>query len=160
VYLSTGLIADHARRMSVPQQGHYPDETFLSWQDVDCLRKHRWIIGSHGVEHLDLTAVPSDRVATDLRKSKAMIEQRTGDPCVHFAYTWGRHKEAVRSAVRVAGYRFAAAGLHGAVKHGFDPYAIPRINVQRDYSLTDFTAAVRGDWDFLGGWQRLRSALA
>ena len=66
----------------------------------------------------------------------------------------------MRSAVQAAGYRYAAAAVHGAVRTGFDRYAIPRINVQRDYSIADFAAIVRGDWDFLGWWQQLQLSTA
>jgi peptidoglycan/xylan/chitin deacetylase (PgdA/CDA1 family) len=160
VYLNAGLIDQHSRRLADVSAGHYPAETFLSWEDVRRLRAQGWTIGSHGVEHLDLTMLPPDRVASELADSKAMIEERTGISCDHFSYTWGRNSAPLRSAVKEAGYRYAAAAVHGAVKPGFDPLAIPRINIHRDYSIEDFSAIVRGNWDFLGWWQRARSRTA
>jgi peptidoglycan/xylan/chitin deacetylase (PgdA/CDA1 family) len=157
VYLNAGLIKEDARRRSDPVAGHYPDETFLSWTDVGRLREHGWTVGSHGLEHLDLTALTPDRVVSELTLSKAIIEGRTGVPCEHFSYTWGRNDASLRSAVRDAGYRYAAAAKHGPVKREFDPFAIPRINIHRDYTIADFAAIVRGDWDFLGWWQRVKS---
>jgi hypothetical protein len=52
------------------------------------------------------------------------------------------------------------SGLHGPVAAGFDAMAVPRINVARDYSLDDFKAVVRGDWDYLGRIQAFRAARA
>ncbi len=34
--------------------------------------------------------------------------------------------------------------------------AFPRINVAQNYSLEDFRAIVRGDWDYLGWVQRAK----
>jgi peptidoglycan/xylan/chitin deacetylase (PgdA/CDA1 family) len=160
VYLNAGLLDEHTHHRSEAGNGHYPDETFLSWADVHGLRALGWTIGSHGMEHLNLTALPPDRVVSELTVSKATIEERTGVPCAHFSYTWGRNDASLRSAVRDSGYRYAAAAIHGAVRRGCDPYAVPRINIHRDYSIEDFAAIVRGDWDFLGWWQRVKSRSA
>jgi len=160
VYLNSGLMADTARQSSDPTQGHYPDETFLSWVDVQRLLSLKWTIGSHGVQHLDLTAVAPDVALSELSNSKTAIERRTGIPCEHFSYTWGRNNSALRSAVHAAGYRFAASTHHGDLKPGYDPYAVPRINIHRDYSMADFAAIVRGDWDFLGWWQEIKTRSA
>ncbi len=156
VYLNAGLMDEHAHRRSNAADGHYPDEEFLSWDDVRRLHKRGWTIGSHGVEHIDLTTAAPDRVERELRTSKAMIESRVGKVCEHFSYTWGRNNASLRSAVREAGYRYSAAAIHGPVAGGFDPFAIPRIDIHRDYTIEDFAAIVRGDWDFLGWWQRIR----
>jgi peptidoglycan/xylan/chitin deacetylase (PgdA/CDA1 family) len=160
VYLNAGLLDEHTHRGSEITDGHYPNETFLAWPDVRRLQAQGWTIGSHGVDHLDLTALPSDRVVSELTVSKSIIEEQTGVPCEHFSYTWGRNNLPLRSAVGEAGYRFAAAAVHGPVRQGFDPLAIPRINIDRNYSIEDFAAIVQGDWDFLGWWQRVRSQSA
>ncbi|MDT8322413.1 MAG: polysaccharide deacetylase family protein, partial [Xanthomonadales bacterium] len=159
VYLNTGWIGEGAREPSNADEGHYPGEAFLSWSDVEALQAAGWLAGSHGEGHFDLTARNKSDIAHELAASKRAIESRLGVPCVHFAYTWGRYNEALKAAVRATGYRTAATGIHGTVKIGVDPYAIPRIDVHRDYTLDDFKAIVRGDWDYLGWLQRARRAL-
>ena len=62
--------------------------------------------------------------------------------------------------MRQCGYRYAAGGRHGALRPDFDPMAFPRINIAQDYSLEDFRAIVRGDWDYLGWVQRAKGWLA
>jgi peptidoglycan/xylan/chitin deacetylase (PgdA/CDA1 family) len=99
VFINTGCIADKTRVTSEETLGHYPQEYFLSWQDVAELEASSWTIGSHGVDHLDLTSVSSASVHTQLHASKTMIESRISASCVYFAYTWGRHNVALRHAV-------------------------------------------------------------
>ena len=160
VYLNTTLIDAAQGRRSDTESGHYPGETFLTWAEVRQLKELGWIIGSHGMEHLDLTVQPMVRVAAEPAGSRHAVEQSVSSPCRHFSYTWGRHTPALREAVRAAGYEFAAAAVHGPVPVSFDRFAFPRVNIHRDYTLEDFAAIVRGDWDFLGAWQTMRSRLA
>lgn len=160
VYLNTGWIAAQDRRPSEPSLGHYPDERFLSWADVEALAAAGWTVGSHGVDHLDLTVQPETVARSQLADSKAAIEARLGGRCEHFAYTWGRSTLRLRQLTGEAGYRYAMSGRHGPVAAGFDPVAVPRINVASDYSLADFKAVVRGDWDYLGAIQAFRAARA
>jgi len=157
VYLNTALIEETGGRTSDPTIGHYPGETFLNWTGVSKLRDCGWTLGSHGMEHLELTVLPANRVAAELAGSRQCLESRFGTPCRHFAYTWGRNSPAVRKAVQEAGYAYAAAAVHGPVPRAPDRFAVPRINVHHDYSIDDFAAIVRGDWDFLGVWQAWRS---
>lgn len=156
VYINTGWMGEEGRRASEPGLGHYPGERFMAWKDVERLANRNWTIGSHGVEHLDLTAVDDARRIQELRDSRKTIENRIICECRHFAYTWGRHTRRVRQAVADAGYQTAASAIHGPVRCDSDPYALPRLDISNQYSLEDFQAIVRGDWDFLGAVQRVR----
>ena len=155
VYLNSGRIAERTRNKSDPALGHYPHEQFLIWPEVQALSAAGWNIGSHGVEHLDLTAAASVLAAQQLAASKLEIANRVGRPCQDFAYTWGRFTPALQKLVKAAGYRSAASGLHGPLRADSDLLALPRIDIRADYELADFIAAVSGQWDFLGYKQRL-----
>ncbi len=159
VYLNTARIADGKRTPSNAELGHFPGERFLSWQDVERLAADGWTIGSHGAEHLDLTRVPPDATRRELVGSRKAIEQRLGTECRHFSYTWGRHTRNLRRSAAAAGYRYAATTNHAPLQPDYDPLAIPRVNVAREYSLADFQAIVRGDWDYLGWVQRARGLM-
>lgn len=157
VYLNTAEIDETRGRPSDAEAGHYPDEVFLTWAGVHDLQSLGWIIGSHGMQHVDLTVQSRDRVTAELIGSRQTIESRLGVRCRHFAYTWGRNSTGVREAVRDAGYEFAAAAVHGPLSGSADRFAFPRVNIHHDYSIEDFVAIVRGDWDFLGTWQAWRN---
>jgi len=160
VYLNTGWIGETVRRTSDVTQGHYPNEYFLTWQEVKVLVGAGWTVGSHGVEHLDLTRQEAAVVERELVDSKHEIEVRLERPCRHFAYTWGRFTPQLQRAVRDAGYADAVSGLHGHISQNSDPYALPRIDVRAEYELRDFVDVVTGRWDYLGLKQRLMRRLA
>lgn len=157
VFLNTGWIADRERKTSDSAAGHYPQEQFLTWSEVEYLTDAGWEIGSHGVDHLDLTVEPDDTVRVQLVASRAAIFDRIGRCSPVFSYTWGRHTPHLRRLVAEAGYTHAVAGVHGAFTDEADHFAKPRIDIARSYTLDDFKAIVRGDWDYLGWIQRARS---
>lgn len=148
-FLNVGEIADGARRCSKAEEGYYPAEQFLTWQDIEMLRVQGWEFGSHGVRHLDLVRSDSATVQHELVSSKSLIERRLGAPCDMFAYPWGRNNARLRAAVGAVGYRYGFAGGHSPVTRNSDFLALPRINVAKEYSLDDLTAILRGDWDYL-----------
>lgn len=155
VYLNTGFIEETSRQVAAPGMGLYPDEQFLTWPEIRSLRHGGWAIGSHGVDHIDLTLQTPQVIDEQLQESKQCIEMQLGKPCNHFSYTWGRHNALVRERVAAAGYLSAVAGHHGPVRHEESIFSIPRMDVRMDYSLSDFVAMVSGDWDFLGLKHRL-----
>lgn len=155
VYLNTGWIGESVRKASDADLGHYPKEEFMTWGDVEELAKAGWTIGSHGVEHFDLTRQDANVVARELADSKREIEFRLDQPCQHFAYTWGLFTPALQRAVKEAGYVSAVSALHGPVTKTSDRYALPRIDIRAEYELRDFVDVVKGQWDYLGLKQRL-----
>ena len=159
VYINTGWIGDRVTRASNPALGHYEGENFLHWSNVLQLARAGWTIGSHGVEHADLTAVDDARMDHELCASKADIESRVGASCKHFAFTWGHYSKREQIGARDAGYRTAASAIHGPLTGSDDMYALPRLDVANRYALRDFQAIVRGDWDFIGNIQRVRARL-
>lgn len=160
VYVTAGWISGTGRKRSCAERGHYRDQWFMTWDDVRRLHAGGWTIGSHGVEHSDLTAASREEMRDELARSRGRIEAEVGAECRHFAYTWGRHSAEVRRAVAEAGYRSAAGGHHGALRPGFDRLAFARINVDSRWSLDDLAAVMRGDWDYLGWLQRGRLAVS
>lgn len=150
VYLNTGWLGNGEARPTQPELGHYPGETFMRWADANALVEAGWTVGSHGVDHLDLTREPPDTCRAQLNRSREQVTRRIGADCKHFAYTWGQNTPPLRSLVSQCGYQYAVTTVHGPLRRQFDPMAIPRLNVASDYSLDDFKAIVLGDWDYLG----------
>lgn len=158
VFLNTGHIAHGARKRSDTAQGHYSGESFMTWTEAARLAGHGWTLGSHAVHHADLTALDAPTLERELAESKAAVESNSGRPCTQFAYPWGRHSRKVQAAVKAAGYSCAVGGIHGAVRITSDRFALPRIDVRREYEIGDFEAAIRGRWDFLAVHQKLLAA--
>jgi len=160
VYLNTGWIDHDIPMRSDRGLGHYPNEYFLLWGQVNSLRTAGWTIGSHGVNHFDLTRLCGAQLHKELARSRQTIEAELREPCRHFAYTWGRYNRRVKSAVMTAGYCFAASCHHGVVGNTADPFAFPRINVDPGWTLDDLRAVIQGDWDYLNWIQRGRLAVS
>lgn len=159
-FLNTGWIGTSARKSSDSVLGHYPYEEFLLWREVEDLAARGWEIGSHGVNHLDLTAEPDDIVTRELCESRARIDKALSTCSPVFSYTWGRHTAHLRRVVENVGYTHAVAGLHRPVTIDADRMAIPRINITNDYTLDDFKAVARGDWDYLGWVQSVKASVS
>lgn len=151
VYLNTGWIAseENQRRASEPGLGHYIGEQFLTWKEVLSLVHQGWEIGSHGVDHLDLTQQNEQITNLQLSQSKDTIELKIQKPCLHFAYTWGKHSRSLKALVEQNKYQYAVAAHHAVISDRNDPFAIPRMNIEKDYSMSDFIDIVQGKWDFM-----------
>lgn len=157
VFLNTGWVGVRERKRSDSAQGHYPNDAFLLWHEVEDLAAAGWEVGSHGVDHLDLTQWPDAIVRAQLNDSRARIRDVLDVCSPVFSYTWGRNTPHLRRLVAECGYTHALGGVHGAVSEASDPMALPRIDIARPYSMDDFKAIVRGDWDYLAWLQQARS---
>jgi peptidoglycan/xylan/chitin deacetylase (PgdA/CDA1 family) len=155
VYLNSGLAGEDRHLPSRADLGHYPNEHFLTWGEVEELAKLHWSVGGHGIEHVDLTKLSVAEARNQVAGCKAEIEGRVGLGCRHFAYTWGRFSPSVSAVVADAGYCSAASGLHGALMPDSDRFALPRMDIRADYQLRDFVDVVTGRWDYLRLKQRL-----
>ncbi len=152
VYINTGWMGESSelRKDSNSNLGHYPGEKFLTWDEVKILEQAGWEIGSHGVDHFDLTKESESKIQAELTNSKILIENKLQKPCNHFAYTFGKHNKLLRQCVKNANYHYAVAGQHAALKSTNNNMALPRLNIQNDYSQADFENIILGKWDFMG----------
>jgi peptidoglycan/xylan/chitin deacetylase (PgdA/CDA1 family) len=88
-----------------------------------------WQVGSHTVNHLDLTAVGNDQLRYELVASKRILRARLGVTPDLFCYPAGRFDPRVEAATRAAGYRAATSTQLGIATPGSDRYALPRVRV-------------------------------
>ena len=106
------------------------------------MSRHGVEIGSHTLDHLDLTKLPPERVQGELQGSKHMLEGLLGMPVPDFAYPAGRHNPAVDAAVAAAGYESASTTDPGTVHAAGDRYAWTRVRVVGGESLGQFVAGL------------------
>lgn len=156
VYLTSGEISEQEPQPARPEVGHLPGEYFLTWDGVRKLKRIGWTIGSHGVDHLDLTTLPESEILYQLAESRRTLAAQVEADCRHFCYTWGRHNKRVQSLVARAGYATAVAAHHQALKSNCSATALPRLCVRENYTLQDFANMLQGNWDFLGIYHKLR----
>lgn len=69
----------------------------MTWEELKELAQIGFELGSHSVDHLDLTRVDDRQLHLQLGQSKVEIEQRTSCPVTAMAYPYGRLNRAVRA---------------------------------------------------------------
>ena len=107
---------------------HARELTPMSWAKLAGLRDAGWEIGSHTSTHPHLTECDDDRLAAELRGSKADCERELGAPCETLAYPYGDHDGRVVAAAADSGYA-AAAALPGRAGRRPELHAYPRVGV-------------------------------
>lgn len=102
---------------------------YLSKEQLVRLVVNDMIIGSHSCSHPDLDKIDPPQVATELEKSKAVLEGIIGKPVDRFAYPYGKcRSDAVRKAVlRVYGKDYTTTHRQGSefrtTISGFDTFS-------------------------------------
>lgn len=86
-------------------------------------------LGSHTLEHPNLTLLPLASAKTEIAESKVQLERRFGVKINDFAYPGGYNNEMVQKLVKEAGYLTAVATQLGVVDEKSNPFHLPRIRV-------------------------------
>jgi GT2 family glycosyltransferase/peptidoglycan/xylan/chitin deacetylase (PgdA/CDA1 family) len=86
-------------------------------------------IGSHSVNHPQLTKISFDEAKAELRDSAAQIEAAGLPRPRTFAYPHGEWNPPIAAAAAAAGYEAAFTIDHGRARTGCDRFALPRIEV-------------------------------
>lgn len=106
----------------------YPGLRSLSWSGVSELVTAGVEIGSHGVEHeLHHARQPESFRRAELVDSKREIEMRIGRACRYFSFPDGVVIDESSAEATRAGYKLAFTTKVGAVRPGFDPLTLPRV---------------------------------
>ena len=95
----------------------------LAWRD------HGHEIGSHTLDHVALSYVPSPVSDFQLTESKRKLERLSGQCVESFCYPYGDLDARVRDQVIAAGYGNATTTRRGCAGANDDPFLLPRIPV-------------------------------
>ena len=119
----------HATAYIITDRIDGPDPSFLTWGRIRSLERNGIEIGSHTVNHLDLTTLDAADARHQLVASKRQLEQRLGHPVRFLAYPAGKHDAAVVALARQAGYLLAVTTVPGARQHAASPLELHRYEV-------------------------------
>ena len=103
-------------------------------------------IGSQGVTHSVLSALPEADQKTEIEESKARLEEITGLPVTRFAYPFGDRSDytsATIGLVREAGYTLAFSNFPGRIDRSTDRFQLPR-HLVRDWNGEEFARRLQG----------------
>ncbi len=134
-------------------------ERHLTEDEIRALAAEGVGVGSHGMEHEDLTRAAPAALAEALASSRAALTELSRRPVDAIAYPWGRVDARVASQSRNAGYRvgFALNASRGVPK-ALAAMAIPRTCI---YSPDQFPGLFAGTAPWAPRpFQAVRGALA
>jgi peptidoglycan/xylan/chitin deacetylase (PgdA/CDA1 family) len=119
----------------------------LSWADLKTMQDV-FEIGSHGCSHRSLPRLPAGEAASEIRRSKQILEERLGGAIRAFAYVKGDWNEALEDTVRACGHQVAFITVPRTNLAPMNPFRIERYNVE-DYGMDYFSELLDGSADFL-----------
>jgi peptidoglycan/xylan/chitin deacetylase (PgdA/CDA1 family) len=136
-----------------PPAGRLP---LLAWGEIQELQRAGVEFGSHTATHPDLTRAAPSRIAEEIARSKASLEDRLGVETALFAYPYGRLNAAVRAVV-AREFRGACTTRLGKLSGESDPFLLPRVDMYylARRGLYERLATRPLDW-YLGARQALR----
>jgi peptidoglycan/xylan/chitin deacetylase (PgdA/CDA1 family) len=140
VFVTTGWIGNGG----VHAAGR-PLDRMLTWAQVREVAAAGLEVGAHGHSHAQLDQLPDAELQAELRTSRALLEEGTGQPVRALAYPFGYSNRRVRAAVGAAGFRHAAAVANALAGLQADRLAIPRLTVRRSTTPETFERIVRGE---------------
>ena len=108
---------------------HCRERRFLTWDEVNIMRRSNITFGSHTMHHSTLTAERHPSLEEELGESRDKIEFRLQEDIRFLAYPNGAYDRRVIEAARQAGYSHCFTTAQGAFGRAANCFAIPRINI-------------------------------
>jgi peptidoglycan/xylan/chitin deacetylase (PgdA/CDA1 family) len=109
----------------------HPGDRPLSWDQVEEMLESGLVtLGAHTHTHPDLRGLPRDQMEHEIGESNRLIELRTGQFPMHFAYPKGYWDPTAEAVVRAV-YMSAVLGAGEPVSQDTNPFRIARVPVQR-----------------------------
>lgn len=132
--------------------GTYVDaQTFMTSAQVQEMVAAGWEIGSHSMSHSNLTTLESDQQFYELKKSRAILEEKIGAPVHSFAYPFGYYNDGLMNMMPRAGYSTAVGVGYTYYQSEWNLYVLQRRDVKGTFDLQTFAALLpwQGDEAFL-----------
>jgi len=86
-----------------------PYKALMTAEQVRCAAESGMEVGSHGLEHVPLPEADDAALSSETARSRAILQELTGQEVRGFCYPWGRLDARVVTAVQDAGYDYACA---------------------------------------------------
>lgn len=102
-------------------------------------------IGSHTVDHVNLTRQSNDGLRYQLTASKEALERLLKRPVTSFCYPYGKYGAREANAVAAAGYQDATSTLAGPNHSLTNRFVWTRLYVKGGETLGQFAYSVRAD---------------
>jgi peptidoglycan/xylan/chitin deacetylase (PgdA/CDA1 family) len=114
-----------------------PHVADLPAADIRKMLAAGWELGSHTIDHVDVTTVDASQLAAEIAGSKRELSRRFGVDVANFCYPLGHYDQAAVAELRRAGYRGATAELPGLADRQ-NPYTLARLEITNSDGLAGF----------------------
>lgn len=118
---------------------------YLTWQQVQVMARHGMDIEAHSLTHPDLTAIPPAQARNEIAGSRTQLRRRLHISVSVFAYPYGAFNASILGDVRRAGYLAAFTTQEGWQLTRGSRFALPRVYIDRDDTITQFAARLTGN---------------
>ena len=145
--VSVFLITDRIQPENQTQRNQwseFDDETYLSWSEIEELRRHGVEIGSHTCSHPKLPGIGPTEAERELRVSYETIATHLSQATMPLAFPYGLYSDSVLAMTRALPYTCALtteAGLNSTVT---DQFQLRRNLIGDDDDEALFAARVSG----------------
>ena len=124
--------------------GYLGKPGYLSHAQLRELAQLGFEIGCHSMTHPYLSDLDSGGLEREIAGAREQLEQILGTPVKHFACPGGRYDERAREVAERAGYISVATSSPHANSVSADRFALGRVVVMRETSLSGFQELCRG----------------
>ena len=152
-FLVTGLVGMNASQAKAVHPDF--DRDLLGWQQAEAWVRSGFDVGSHTLNHPDLTRLSPDALEQELGQSRELLEQRLQTRVDSLAYPYGHFDAAVRAAAS-RHYRRACTTRLGRCPAQPDPLQLHRVDAYYVQQPQRFLKLLDGG---LAGWLQLRQFL-
>lgn len=115
----------------------YSNNLAMTWEDIKEISKDPLCtIGAHTVNHYPLSQLNEDQLVFEINESKELIEKKIGKPVEHFAYPFGKKKEASLrefDVIKALHFKTGTTTRTGNIfaAHKDNTECLPRISINR-----------------------------
>ena len=138
--------------------GYWERWNRLRWEDAEAIAEHGFDIGAHSATHVDLRTCAGARLDEEVAGARALLEAKLNRAVPHFSFPFGRFDRRVAAAVERAGFRLACTSRYGVNRTAGPCFTVRRTEVTGRDDLRTFRKKLRGQYDWLGLWQDLKSS--
>ena len=110
---------------------------------IKTLIKEGYEIGSHTLDHLNLTSIKEEDIDKQIYRSKENIEKKFNTTVNSFSYPFGAYNNIVLNKVKER-FKFAVTTKRARFKtNKYDNFALPRIPINKNTSLLKFILKIK-----------------
>ena len=112
-----------------------PPSEFLNWHEIDQLLKAGHEVGSHTMDHINLTKTKKEEIKENIEKSYKIIKEHCGT-AEHFAFPYGTFNDFNKQAAGIVyktGFKSVASAVRGVhINHNTD-LTYKNLCIRRDH---------------------------